>query len=130
MSQKAIEVILARQLADNLAIPIFIVDPDGTLLFYNEPAERILGQRFNETGEMVVGLWSTVFKAADRSGNLLAPDTLPLIIALTERRPAHHNFWIHGLDGAVRHIEATAFPLVGQADRFLGAMAMFWEVGD
>jgi hypothetical protein len=27
----------------------------------------------------------------------------------------------------LREIEVTAFPLVGQADRFLGAIAIFWE---
>ena len=35
MLQKAIEVILMRQLASYLAMPIFVVDPDGNLLFYN-----------------------------------------------------------------------------------------------
>ena len=35
MSQKEIEIILMRQLASYLAIPIFIVDPALTLLFYN-----------------------------------------------------------------------------------------------
>ena len=37
MSQKEIEVILARQLASYLALPVFIVDLEGTLLFYNDP---------------------------------------------------------------------------------------------
>jgi len=49
---KDIEVILSRHLASCLAMPIFIVDPVGNLLFYNEPAELILGRRFEETGEM------------------------------------------------------------------------------
>ena len=52
MSQKPIELILMRQLASTLAMPIFLVDADGTLAFYNEPAERVLGMRFEETGEM------------------------------------------------------------------------------
>ncbi len=97
MSQKEIEVILARQLADYLATPIFIVDPQGTLIFYNEPAERILGRRFEETGEMPAPEWSTLFKPTDGSGNPIDPDGLPLMIALTERRPAHRTFWIRGL---------------------------------
>ena len=41
--------------------------------------------------------------------------------------PAHRSFWIRGLDGQLRKIEVTAFPLVGQAERFLGAIAIFWE---
>jgi PAS domain-containing protein len=128
MSQKEIEVILARQLADYLATPIFIVDPQGTLVFYNEPAERILGRRFEETGEMPAPEWSTLFKPTDDNGDLLDPGSLPLMIALTEHRPAHRTFWIRGLDGAPRHIEVTAFPLIGQAQRYLGGVAIFWEV--
>ncbi len=129
MSQKEIEVILARQLADYLAMPIFIADPQGTLLFYNEPAERILGRRFDETGEMAVGEWSTIFRPTDETGKPLLPKSLPLVIALYEHRPAHGQFWIQGLDGVQRHIEVTAFPLIGQAERYLGAIAIFWEVG-
>ena len=126
--QQEVEVILARQLADYLALPIFLVDPAGNLLFYNEPAEVILGQRYAETGPMPAEEWATIFRPTDADGNPLAPDELPLIIALRELRPAHSEFWIHGLDDRVRRrIEVTAFPLIGQAQRYLGALAIFWE---
>jgi PAS domain-containing protein len=128
MSQKEIEVILARQLASYLAMPIFIVDPQGTLVFYNEPAEAILGCRFEETGEMRAGEWSTIFNPVDEKGTPLPPEALPLVIAYTELRPAHRRFSIRGLDNVLRHIEATAFPLIGQSERYLGAIAIFWEV--
>ncbi len=128
MSQKEIEVILARQLASYLAMPIFIVDPLGTLVFYNEPAEAILGCRFEETGEMPVGKWSTIFKPMDEKGTPLTPEALPLVIAYTELRSAHRRFSIRGLDNVLHHIEATAFPLIGQSERYLGAIAIFWEV--
>ncbi len=126
--QQEVEVILARQLADYLALPIFLVDPAGNLLFYNEPAEIILGRRYAETGPMPAEEWATIFQPTDADGNPLAPDVLPLIIALRELRPAHSEFWIHGLDDRVRRrIEVTAFPLIGQAQRYLGALAIFWE---
>jgi hypothetical protein len=127
MSQQEIEVILARHLAEYLAMPIFIVNPAGDLIFYNEPAEVILGTRYNETGNMAATEWSTVFQPVNQEGIPLPPDELPLIIALTQRCPAHSNFWIQGLDGRLREIEVTAFPLIGQADRFLGGIAIFWE---
>jgi len=120
--------ILARHLASYLAMPIFIVDPQGNLMFYNEPAESILGRRYEETGEMPVAVWSTIFKPTDEDGAPIDPDSLPLVIALARRCPAHRGFWIRGLDGVLRHIEVVAFPLVGQADRFLGAIAIFWEI--
>ena len=127
MSQQEIEVILSRHLAECLAMPIFIVNPGGDLIFYNEPAEAILGQNYTETGTMPAKEWATVFQPFDAEGNPLSPDDLPLIIALKEHHPAHKVFNIHGKDGVLREIEVTAFPLIGQADRFLGALAIFWE---
>jgi PAS domain-containing protein len=127
MPQQDVEVILTRQLASYLVIPVFLVGPLGDLLYYNEPAEAILGHRFDETGEMPVGEWSTVFEPTDASGAVLPPEELPLVIALRSRTPAHRDFWLRGLDGKRRHVAATAFPLVGQAGRFLGAVALFWE---
>lgn len=127
MSQQEIEVILSRHLAECLAMPIFIVNPGGDLIFYNEPAEAILGQNYTETGTMPAKEWATIFQPFDAEGNPLSPDDLPLIIALKEHHPAHKVFNIHGKDGVLREIEVTAFPLIGQADRFLGALAIFWE---
>jgi PAS domain-containing protein len=127
MSQHEIEVILARHLAECLAMPVFIVNPDGDLIFYNEPAEIVLGQSYTETGTMPAKEWATIFQPVDHEGKLLPPEELPLIIALSKRHPAHKTFWIHGKDGVTREIEVTAFPLIGQADRFLGAIAIFWE---
>ena len=54
-----IQIILARQLAGYLSVPVFLVDQKGNLLFYNEPAEAILGRRFEETGAMPAEVWST-----------------------------------------------------------------------
>jgi PAS domain-containing protein len=127
MPQRAVEVILLRQLASCLATPVFIVNPDGDLVYYNEPAEALLGHRFEETGELPVTEWSTAFEPADAAGVPLPPEQLPLVIALRERRPAYGELWIRGRDGARRHLGVCAFPLVGQADRFLGAVAWFWE---
>lgn len=128
MAQREIEIILARQLASYLETPIFIVDPDGNLAYYNEAAEVILGKRFDETGEMSAQEWTNLFRPIDNEGDHLEPDDLPLVIALSQRQPAHSSFTIRGLDGVHRHIHVTAFPLIGQASRFLGAVAVFWEV--
>jgi PAS domain-containing protein len=126
VAQKPIEVILMRQLASYLPIPIFLVDADGTLLFYNEPAESLLGRRFDEAGEMNLGVWSTIFLPTDEHGAPLPPDDVPLVVALRERRPIHSTIGFTGLDGVKNRIELTAFPLEGQGDRHLGAVAMFW----
>jgi PAS domain-containing protein len=127
MSQQEIEVILSRHLAECLAMPIFIVNPDGDLIFYNEPAEAVLGQSYSETGAMPATEWATAFHPVDREGMPIPPEELPLMIALSKHHPDHKLFWIRGKDGVSRQIEVTAFPLIGQADRFLGAVAIFWE---
>jgi PAS domain-containing protein len=118
-----IELILMRQLADHLRMPVFLVDGRGALLFYNEPAEALLGRPFNEAGAMTLKTWSTVFRATDEDGTLLPQDALPLSVALRERRPAHRIIRITGLDGAQRTIEVTALPLEGLNGRGLGAVA-------
>jgi PAS domain-containing protein len=127
MSQKAVELILMRQLASSLAMPIFLVDPAGNLLYYNEPAEQLLGSRYDETGEMSVGQWSSLFTPIGEDGAPLPGEALPLNIALHKHRAAHLAFWIRGLDGVSRKIGATAFPLEGQGGRQLGAVGIFWE---
>jgi PAS domain-containing protein len=127
VSQKAVELILMRQLASSLAMPIFLVDPTGNLLFYNEPAEQLLGSRYDETGEMSAGEWSSLFAAIGEDGSPLPREVLPLSIALHKHRAAHLAFWVRGLDGVSRKIGATAFPLEGQGGRQLGAVGIFWE---
>lgn len=117
-----------RDFADALSVPVFIVDPAGTLLFYNPSAEAILGRRFSETGELQAAVWTRLFVPADEQGNPLLPEELPLVKTLNEQVPASLRFWIRGLDNELRHIEVTSFPLTSQAGIFLGAAAMFWEV--
>ena len=123
----AIELILNRQLADCLAIPVFITDTIGNLLFYNEPAEEILGKRYEDTGEMPVEQWSTVFKTKDEDGEPLPPDELPLVKTLKNRLPYYKTFWIESLQGKTEKISVTSYPIIGRGGSFLGAVAIFWR---
>jgi PAS domain-containing protein len=127
MGQKPIELILARQLATSLAMPTFLVDGDGTLVFYNEPAERILGMRFEETGEMPAPEWAARWRPTGVDGAPLPAERLPLTMAVAERRPAHEKLSIAALDGTRRHIAVTAIPLVRADGLLLGSVAFFWE---
>ncbi|MBK8969209.1 MAG: PAS domain-containing protein [Saprospiraceae bacterium] len=127
MAANQIEIILSRQLADCLSIPIFLTDPEGNLLFYNEPAEELLGKRYEETGRMPVEEWSTIFKPIGEDGNPLEPQDLPLVKTLMHQRPAHGTFLIESLQGERIKISVTAYPVIGRPDRFLGAVAIFWK---
>jgi PAS domain-containing protein len=127
MAAYEIEIILNRQLADCLSIPVFITDTSGNLIFYNEAAEEILGKRFEETGEMPVEEWSTVFKPLDKKGNPLPPEELPLVRTLKEELPHHKSFIIESLKGQLQNISVTSYPIVSRTGKFLGAVAIFWK---
>jgi len=61
--------ILARQLADSLALPILLVDADGTLVSYNEPAEKIIGRRFEQPGALPAEGWLQMILTSDGKGH-------------------------------------------------------------
>lgn len=122
-----IELILSRQLAECLDMPVFLTDTVGNLLFYNEPAEGILGKRYEDTGEMDVDEWGTIFKNKDDAGNPIPPEELPLVKTLMNRLPYHKTFWIESLQGTAERISVTSYPIIGRPATFLGAMAIFWR---
>jgi PAS domain-containing protein len=125
-----IQIILTRQLASYLSLPFFLVDPKGNLLFYNEPAEAVLGRRFDETGAMPAEEWSTVFSPVDDAGQPIPPKALPLMITLAKQRPASGRLRIQALDGRVRNLEVAAIPIAGLDGELLGAAALFWELSE
>jgi PAS domain-containing protein len=57
VAQREIELILTKRLASCLAMPIFLVDTVGTLIYFNESAEAILGRRYEETGDLRMEEW-------------------------------------------------------------------------
>ncbi len=130
MASYEIEIILNRQLADCLSIPVFITDIDGNLIFYNEPADKLLGTTFEDTGEMQVEIWSTIFKPLDEKGKPLPPEGLPLVNTLSDQLPHHKSFWIESLQGKPENISVTSYPIIGRTGKFLGAVAIFWESKD
>jgi PAS domain-containing protein len=125
-----VEVILARQLAGYLALPIVIVDPGGTVIFYNEPAERILGRRFDESGPIPPTQWGEAFEFVDELGKPVPVEKMPLAAALRTRRLVQLNYRMRGLDGSRHHVAEVGIPLLGNAGRFLGVLAVLFELDD
>jgi PAS domain-containing protein len=124
---KDLALILARELASNLATPIYVADRDGTLIYFNESAERIGGRSFAEVGEMSIGHFAALLRPRRVDGRPLELEEMPGGIALDERRPVHARLQITGLDGVERDIATTAFPLFGPDGEFHGIMVIFWE---
>jgi PAS domain-containing protein len=122
-----VEIVLLKQLASCLRIPMAILDPRASLLFFNEPAEAIYGVRFDEVGELEADEWTALLQPSDETGAPLKPEDRPVVIALEQRLPAHRRIFVRSTDREPREIELTAVPLVATGDRFLGALAIFWE---
>ena len=127
MSRNPIEIIVLKQFAGCLAIPMFVIGPTGDLLYFNESAEPLLGLRFDEAGELDLEEWSRLIPTFDEFGGAFKPEERPLVLALNERRPLHRRLILQRFDGRSVRVEGTAIPLVATDDRKLGALAFFWE---
>lgn len=125
-AQKHLVLILAREFASNLATPMLLTDHEGTLVYFNEAAEPIVGRTFAEAGEMEFADWSARAAARTLDGEPMPDEHRASAIALHERRPAHQQLLVTGLDGRERRIEVTAFPLFAHGDEFLGIVMIFW----
>jgi PAS domain-containing protein len=126
-AQQNLILILARAFASRLATAVFFVDADGTVVYYNEAAERLLGTKFVEGRGMGADDWSTRFSAADHAGTPMPLEDMPLGVAIQQRRPHHETLRIRDGEGRTRRIEVTAFPLLAHAGELVGALAIFWE---
>ena len=125
-AQRPIELIQARSLIASLSTAAFLVDEAGNLLFYNEPAEGLLGLRFADAGEMGPDEWGSRFAPRAPGGKELAVEELPLTIALREGLPGHALMEITGANGEDHQIEVSAIPIRGRS-RQHGAFAIFWQ---
>ena len=126
-TQKHLALIIARELASQLATATFITDAAGNLVFYNEAAETILGRTFAEAGTMPADGWASQFLLEDADGTPMPLERMPAGIALLEQRPAHGKLWMTGLDGERKLLSVTAVPLFASATEFVGMIALFWQ---
>lgn len=125
--QKHLVLILARAFASNLATPTLIADDEGQLVYYNEAAEGLVGQRFVETGEMPVEDWTSTFRPRTVDLVPVPPERRATRVALDERRAVHDRYRITSVDGVEREIEVTVFPLFAHEDELVGIVAIFWR---
>ena len=123
---KSLPLILARELASNLSTPMFLLDAAGTLVYFNDAAEQLIGKPFAEVGEITGGEFGEVLQLSDPAGAPLRRRDTPAGIALFERRPTHCTLMATGYDGVRRLVDATAYPLFGAAEEMHGVVNVFW----
>jgi PAS domain-containing protein len=127
--QQPLELILARNLMSSLSTPALLVDTNGVLVFFNEAAGSLLGQRFEEAGKLSWEEWGTRFGPFDEDGTPIPFEEMPLTIALREGHPGHHRQTIRSLGGDPHDVEVSAMPLVSSEGGFRGAIVFFWPEG-
>ncbi len=125
MSQKPLELILARNLMSALSTPAFLVDEGGLLVFFNEAAGMLLGRRFEDVGTVGPDEWGSMFGPFDPDGEAIPYDDLPLVTAVRQGHPAHATFAIRSAAGTTHSVEVSAFPIL-TAHGSQGAIAIFW----
>jgi len=127
---KPLPLILARELASNLATPMFLMDARGVLVFYNDAAALLIGRAFGEMGEIPAEEFGAVLQLRTPDGKPLRRRDTPAGIAFFERRPAHKTLAATGYDGVQRLVHATAYPLFGTTAEMHGVVSVFWQVSD
>ena len=129
MSQKPLELILARNLLTSLSTPAFLVDGSGALIFYNEAAGALLGISFEEQGRLSADEWSHAVGPFGPDGNPMPIEEIPTTKALRRGLPAHGSFTVKSVKGESYEIESTALPIVAEGGQE-GAMIFFWQRTD
>ena len=124
-TQRPLELILARNLLTSLSTPAMLVNRPGDVVFFNDAAGALLGQRFEETGTMSADDWVARFGPFDDGGQPIPVEHQPLTVALRSNRAGHAHHTIRSVQGAEHRIEVSGLPIIG-GDGFQGAMVFFW----
>jgi PAS domain-containing protein len=128
MPSKPIQMILARQLASSLATPIFLMDAEGTVIYFNEGAEILLNERFEETGEIPADEYAKLVEVTDETRRPIPPEKWPTRVARTQRQPVSRTIWTRNRNSEWRHLQVTVIPIVGEGGALHGVMNIFWEL--
>jgi PAS domain-containing protein len=125
--QHSLELILARNLVENISVPALVLDANGVLAFFNQSAADIIGSRFEETGPLSEEEWRFELSRGRPTTEHTPWSTDSIPAALREGRPAHERFHLRGRDGERVEVEASIIPLVGPRGVSGGVLA-FWPV--
>ena len=66
--QRNLVLILARAFAAQLATAVFLLDPEGTIIYYNEAGERLTGRPFIEGAGQTIDEWMMRRRPRDEEG--------------------------------------------------------------
>jgi PAS domain-containing protein len=124
---RPLPLILARELASNVATPFLVLDKDGTLIFFNDRAEQIIGSTPAELGELSEEEWRALLTVERLDGTPVPSDQTPSSIARRECRPVLDTLVYTRDDGHSMKLVVMAVPLLAHADDLAGVFLVFWE---
>ena len=123
----SLPLILARELAANLATPMFLIDGDGTLVFFNEAAELLLGKSYGEVGGITALEFGAMLDLGHPDGTPMRRRDSPAGVAFYRQEPAHQTVLATTLGGSRELFAVTAYPLFGRVGQMHGVLAVFWK---
>lgn len=121
----SIELILARSLAANLAVATFLADAEGTIVYFNEAAELLVGRAYEDTPGLTTQDLVELLDPRGEDGAPVPADLMPLPRVIATGMPAHTHAW-SGRDGANRYL-ATAVPLPDRSGATIGVLLFWYE---
>jgi len=126
-NEPSLPLILARELAANLATPMFLIDAEGILVFCNEAAELLLGKSYGEIGGITALEFGAMLELENVDGTPMRRRDSPAGVAFYDREPAHRRLLATTLDGSRQSFEVTAYPLFGHVGEMHGVLTVFWR---
>lgn len=126
---RPLELVMARQWVALLTSPVLLFDATGSLAFFNEAAQVIMGRSFNECGALKPAEWHAMFRIEDASGTLVPQGQSALDEALTADGARQLTLLLRGLDGQRRQVGLATFPIRGLDRSKVGVMALLEQVG-
>ena len=118
---------LAREVAEHVPTPMFVLDAVGTLVYFNDAGATLIGTPFSQVGQIGAAEFADVLQLATTSGEPLRRRDTPAGVAMFQRRPAHQRLMATGYDGVRRTIDTSAYPLLNERGENDGVICVFWQ---
>ena len=124
---KSLALIRAKHLAESVTTPMLLTDREGTLIFFNEAAEVMLGVPFADVGPLGPQGWQKRFDVRGRDGSAFPLEAMPGWLELQTERPGMGHVVLRCADGSDAVLAVCAFPLFTAQRQFDGALVLLWK---
>lgn len=116
-----------RQILDNTADGIYLVDLERKFQYWNIGAESITGFSAKEIVGKPFDQSPVIYE--DSRGNKLEQYEHPVALCFQEKKPVKKNFFIKTKDNGLSHVEETATPLY-KKKKIIGVVATFRDISN